>query len=122
MGFTLQGFGPFLHWLTLVILFVLPVLAAFALFKLGGLPGEIAKARGHPQAVAINVCAWMGITTIAMWPVAMVWAHLSTAQPANTGGLSQTDTKSLRGKLRLLSQRIAALEGKLSTERPSGGA
>jgi hypothetical protein len=27
--FTLQGFGPFLHWLTLGILCVMPILAAF---------------------------------------------------------------------------------------------
>ena len=122
MGFTLQGFGPLLHWLTLVILCVLPVLAAFVLFKLGGLPGAIAKARGHPQAAAINVCGWMGIITIVMWPIAMVWAHFSPGRPADTGGLSQADTKSLLGKLRQLSQRIATLEGKLSTQRTTGGA
>ncbi len=85
MGFTLQGLGPFLHWMTLGALCVMPVLAAFAIYKLGGLPGSIAKSRGHPQADAINICGWMGIITIVLWPIAMVWAHLV---PGRLGGLS----------------------------------
>jgi hypothetical protein len=118
MGFTLQGFGPFLHWLTLVVLCVLPVLAAFVLYKLGGLPGTIAKTRGHPQAAAVNICGWMGVITLVLWPVAMVWAHLSTDKATDTGGLSEGDAKSLLGKLQQVSQRIAALDSAL----PTGGA
>ena len=52
MAFTLQGFGPFLHWLTLVILCVLPVVLGIVLYKVGGLPGSIAAARGHPHLPA----------------------------------------------------------------------
>ena len=114
MGFTLQGFGPFLHWLTLGILFVLPVLAAFVLYKLGGLPGAIARARGHPQAEAINICGWMGVITIVLWPVAMVWAYLVTARSADDPGLSQSDANALIGKLQRASRRVEALESKLS--------
>ena len=50
MGFTLQGLGPFLHWMTLGALAVAPVLVAFVIYKLGSLPGSIARSRGHPQA------------------------------------------------------------------------
>jgi len=59
--------------------------AASAIYKLGGLPGSIAKSRGHPQADAINICGWMGIITIVLWPIAMVWAHLV---PGRLGGRS----------------------------------
>jgi uncharacterized protein DUF3302 len=114
MAFTLQGFGPFLHWLTLVVLCVMPVLAAIVLYKLGGLPGAIAKARGHPQASAINICGWMGIITIVLWPIAMVWAHLSPAKAAGADDLSETDITSLVDKLRQVSLRIAAIESKLA--------
>ena len=79
MQFTLQGFGPFLHWLTLGILFVMPVVIGLVIYKLGSLPGDIARARNHPQAVAISICGWMGIITLVLWPIAMVWAHLRLA-------------------------------------------
>lgn len=45
MGFTLQAFGPFLHWMTLGVLASAPILLAFLLYKLGGLPGSIARTR-----------------------------------------------------------------------------
>ena len=76
MGFTLQGVGPFLHWMTLGALCVFPVLAALVIYKLGSLPGSVARSRGHPRAGAINIDGWMGIITIVLWPIAMVWAHL----------------------------------------------
>jgi hypothetical protein len=120
-GFTLQGFGPFLDWLTLGILFVLPVLAALVLYKLGGLPGAIAKSNGHPQATAINVCGWMGIITLVLWPIAMVWAHLSPGKSADTGSLSGSDTKTLLARLQQVSQRIAAIESQLPKQHPRGG-
>jgi hypothetical protein len=55
MDFKLQAFGPFLHWLTLVVLCVMPVVAAYVIYRLGSLPGAIARARNRPQADAINV-------------------------------------------------------------------
>jgi hypothetical protein len=122
MSFTLQGFGPFLHWLTLIILCVLPVLAGFVIYKLGGLPGAIAKTRRHPQAAAINICGWMGVITLVLWPIAMVWAYLSPDRAADTGSFSEVDAKSLLGKLQRASQRIAAIDNALSTQRMTGGA
>ena len=86
MGFALQGLGPFLHWMTLGALCAMPVLAAFVVYKLGSLPGSIARSRGHPQADAINICGWMGIITIVLWPVAMVWAQRPACRHHSHGG------------------------------------
>jgi len=122
MGFTLQGFGPFLHWLTLGILFVMPVLLAYALYRLGSLPGEIARARAHPQAEAVSICGWMGIVTVVLWPVAMVWAHLKPTTLGGATGLSGSEAQALLGKLKQASQRIATLEDNLSKQRVSTGA
>ena len=121
MAFTLQGFGPFLHWLTLVILCVLPVVLGFVLYKLGGLPGSIAAARGHPQAAAINVCGWMGLVTLVLWPVAMVWAHLNRGS-TDASGPSSRGARSVVGELKLASERLATIEASLtkSTSAPGG--
>jgi hypothetical protein len=40
----------------------------------GSLPEAIAKARGHPRAESINLCGWMGVITLMLWPFAMMWA------------------------------------------------
>ncbi len=114
MSFTLQGIGPFLHWMTLGILLAAPFLLAFVIYKLGSLPGSIARARGHPQADAINICGWMGIITLVLWPVAMVWAHLTPPKPVARQPLSDADREALVRMLRQTSQRIAGLEHWLS--------
>jgi hypothetical protein len=115
MGFTLQGAGPFLHWLTLGVLFAMPVLIGFIVYKLGSLPGDIARARNHPQAKAISICGWMGVITLIMWPIAMVWARSNAAAgPAAAGSGSEASSQSLAGKLRQASQRLAEIEASLS--------
>ncbi|ABE39747.1 conserved hypothetical protein [Rhodopseudomonas palustris BisB5] len=119
MSFTLQGFGPFLHWLTLAILCVLPVAIGAVLYKLGGLPGSIAAARGHPQAAAINICGWMGLVTLVLWPVAMVWAHLDRAP--TRGSPSSDSSRSVVGKLQQVSQRLAAIEAELTRTTTARG-
>ena len=91
MTFTMQGAGPILHWFTLVILCVFPAIGALVVYKLGGLPGSIATARGHLQAAAINVCGWMGIITLVLWPIAMVWAHLSPGNAVSAGAVAHDD-------------------------------
>lgn len=121
MGFSLQWLGPFLHWLTLAVLFVMPVLLAYVLYKLGSLPGAIARARGHPQADAVNACGWMGIITIVLWPVAMVWAHLSPARQGSVSALSDSNINLLVEKLQQASQRLAALENALPDRSAAGG-
>jgi hypothetical protein len=117
MAFSLQAAGPILHWFTLVILCVLPVIGAIVLYKLGGLPGSIAAARGHPQAAAINVCGWMGLVTIVLWPLAMVWAHTSP-HGASTGPATRSaDQKALLDALRSATRRLDELEMDMSTRR-----
>jgi hypothetical protein len=121
MGFTLQGFGPFLHWLTLGILCLLPILLVYVLYRLGSLPGEIARSRNHPQAEAINICGWMGIITIVLWPIAMVWAYLRSDRPLG-GGAALAPNNVVIDKLKQASQRLEALERKLGPQRAAGGA
>jgi hypothetical protein len=114
MQFTLQGVGPFLHWLTLGVLAVAPILIAYVIYKLGSLPGSIARLRKHPQADAINICGWMGIITIVLWPIAMVWAYLVPGRPiAGLEPGAVEDRAALTAKLQQASQRIAAIESKL---------
>jgi hypothetical protein len=114
MSFTLQGIGPFLHWMTLGILVLFPLLAAYVIYKLGGLPGSIARSRGHPQADAINICGWMGVVTIVLWPIAMVWAHLVPGKPVAGGAPdAQPELDALMAKLRQASARLADIERKL---------
>jgi hypothetical protein len=120
--FTLQGFGPFLHWLTLGILFVMPVVVGLVIYKLGCLPGDIARARNHPQATAISICGWMGIITLVLWPIAMVWAHLDLPAAAAEGSGSATAAPSLIGKLQQASQRLAAIEASLPKTLAEHGA
>jgi hypothetical protein len=114
MGFTLQGFGPFLHWLTLGILCVFPVLAAYVVYKLGSLPGAIARSREHPQADAINICGWLGIITLVLWPIAMVWAHLAPGRPiSGDENAAPEDSASLIAKLQQVAHRLADIESRL---------
>jgi hypothetical protein len=113
MDFTLQGFGPFLHWLTLGVVIAMPLLAAFLIYILGGLPGRIAKSRGHPQAAAVNICGWMGIITLVLWPLAMVWAYWSYNKRASDDTFTQADANRVLAAVREASRRIAAIEAKL---------
>jgi hypothetical protein len=67
-GFDVFAFVVFAVLLgTLVLLIVL----------LGGMPGRIAKKRGHPQAAAVNAAAWISLVTLgSLWPIALVWAFI----------------------------------------------
>lgn len=107
MRFTLQSFDPFLHWMTLVILCIMPLLIGYVLYKLGSLPGAIARERGHPQAAAIGICGWMGVVTLVLWPVAMVWAHLS---PARLGEINADRTSELLARMQRASKLLAQIE------------
>lgn len=110
MDFTLQSFGPFLHWLTLVVLCIIPLLAIYVVYRIGKLPGDIARARHHPQAGAIRVCGWMGVITLVLWPLAMVWAFLKP------GSGSHEDDR-LITRLHEARQRLAVLEHQLSHQQ-----
>jgi cytochrome b561 len=120
MDFKLQAFGPFLHWLTLIVLCIMPVLIAYVIYRLGGLPGAIARSRNHPQADAINICGWMGIITLVLWPVALVWAYLNPNKPLTGGSAAAADKQALIGQLREARQRLAVLEDRLPQQRAGG--
>jgi hypothetical protein len=117
--FKLQAFGPFLHWLTLIVLCVMPIVAAYALYRLGRLPGAIARARNHPQADAINICGWMGLFTLVLWPLALVWAYLRTDR-AVAGSPAAAGDAALIAEFQKARQRLATLEARLPQRRAGG--
>lgn len=61
-----------------IILVVLAILAAVIFIELADIPGNIAKSKGHPQAKAIHILAWLGLIMGGVgWVLAMVWANMS---------------------------------------------
>ena len=96
--------------LDIFALVVMGVLIAFVIFlvvKLGPIPGNIAKKRGHPQADAINVLGWIGVITLGLaWPLALTWAY----------------TRSGEQQTAYLGERVATLEAELATLKAQGGA
>jgi Protein of unknown function (DUF3302) len=61
--------------MTFVVFGVLLTAAVIVVVELGGLPGKIARDRGHPQAASVNVAGWLGLATLGiLWPLALIWA------------------------------------------------
>ncbi|MFW2438155.1 MAG: DUF3302 domain-containing protein [Arenicellales bacterium] len=90
----------------LIVMGILIAVVIVAVVKLGPLPGNIAKKRGHPQADAINVLGWIGIITMGVsWLIALVWAFTRTAEQQND----------------YLSERVATLESELAALKTEGG-
>ena len=90
----------------LIVMGILIAVVIIAVVKLGPLPGNIAKKRGHPQADAINVLGWIGVITLGVsWLIALVWAFTRTAE--------QQD--------QYISERVAALESELNALKTNGG-
>ena len=90
----------------LIVMGILIAVIIVAVVKLGPLPGNIAKKRGHPQADAINVLGWIGIITMGVsWLIALVWAY----------------TRSAEQQAEYLSERVATLESELSALKTDGG-
>ena len=120
--FELQGIGPTLNWIVVPLLFTIPALLAFMIFLLGGLPGEIAVARGHRRATAVNVCGWLGLLSIILWPVALIWAYMdppdSETQITN---LSAVDLARIAVALRRTSDRVAKIERMITENEPTPG-
>ncbi len=96
--------------LDIFALVVIAILIAFVIFlavKLGPLPGNIARTRGHPQADAINVLGWIGVITLGLaWPLALIWAY----------------TRSGEQQAAYLGERVATLEAELAALKSQGGA
>ncbi len=95
--------------LDIFALVVMGILVAFVILlvvKLGPIPGNVAKSRGHPQADAINVLGWIGVVTLGLaWPIALVWAY----------------TRSGEQQTAYLGERVATLEAELSAMKIQGG-
>jgi len=111
MGFQMQSSGEWLYWLCFAIVIALVVAGIWALYTLGGLPGRVARSRGHPQAAAISVCGWLGLITFILWPIALVWAY--TSPLAARSVVTSEDLDGLLADLRRTSERIAAIEAGL---------
>ncbi len=90
----------------LVVMGVLITFVILMVVKLGPIPGNIAKSRGHPQADAINVLGWIGVVTLGLaWPIALVWAY----------------TRSGEQQAAYLGERVASIEVELAALKAQGG-
>ena len=91
----------------LVVMGVLVAFIVFLVVKVGPLPGNIARRRGHPQADAVYVLGWIGVITLGLaWPFALVWAYARPSEKCNAA----------------LAARIYALEAELATLKAGGDA
>ena len=60
------------------ILVVVVMIAAVLFIELAGMPGEIARRRGHPQAKAIGLLGWIGLPMgVAPWLIALIWSNMN---------------------------------------------
>jgi hypothetical protein len=57
-----------------LIVFAVSVII-FGIAKIHMLPGQIAVARGHPQAKAIEICSLLGLLVFPFWMFALLWAY-----------------------------------------------
>jgi len=95
---------PVLDVFTFIVLGILLSAGLYVAFRLGALPGQIARQRGHPQADAINVAGWVGLLTLGLlWPLALIWAF-TRPQAASE---AEPD---LRREVQNLSKRVEGLE------------
>lgn len=86
----------------LIVIVIIAAVAIWLIVLIGNIPGNIARAAGHPQAEAISYLAWIGLLTLGLgWFVALVWAKMKPA-----------------GNDAALEQRVSELENRL---RQSGG-
>jgi hypothetical protein len=65
---------------------VLTVVAVVIVVTIGGLPGQLARKWGHPQASAVTAAGWIGLATGGLlWPIAFVWAFIVPANQQGSG-------------------------------------
>ncbi|WP_422023970.1 DUF3302 domain-containing protein [Roseibium sp.] len=111
-------------YFTFGIMGVILLLIVFLIFFFGDAPGKIARERGHPQADAINVCAWIGLAAGGVgWVVALVWAYTRPVgitvtpklEPANAETMGSQELKAeitnLKGRLAELEHHLEAQTG-----------
>ncbi|HME27099.1 MAG TPA: DUF3302 domain-containing protein [Acetobacteraceae bacterium] len=74
LGFKLDGWD----FATFAALFVVGAGFVTMLILVLGLPGQIAIARKHPEAEAVNMMGWLGFIAIVPWVQAFIWAFKPT--------------------------------------------
>ena len=124
MGFQAQSNAELIYGLTFAIIFGLSIVAVTGLYKLGGLPGRVARSRGHQRAAVISACGWLGLLVFVLWPIAFLWARKTPKRrPPRSLTADEGDLDALAAELRETSEQIAALEARLrvhsSKELPS---
>ena len=67
------------------------VVIVVGIIKVHGLPGDIAKRKGHPQAEAIRICSLLGLIVFPFWMFALLWAYI---KPVMTPISIETDSGS----------------------------
>ena len=101
-----------------VVLLVIVVSIVGCFIGLAKLPGDMARAKGHPQADAINIAGWLGLllTLGVVWVFAMVWANMAPIA-SNNAETNEADREAAS-----LRARIAELEAQLAGgAEPTGG-
>jgi hypothetical protein len=87
----LEGFA-------LLVILLICSIAIWLIVLLGNLPGNIARAAGHPQAEAISYLAWIGLLTLGIgWCIALVWAKM---KPVATDAALERRISELESRLR----------------------
>jgi hypothetical protein len=97
----------------------MPIVLAYVIYRLGSLPGAIARSRNHPQADAISICGWMGIITLVLWPLALVWAYVAPNKSPIGGAAPEANDAALIAKLHEARQRLEALQARIP-QQPVG--
>jgi hypothetical protein len=80
----------------LIVLAVLCAATIWLVVVIGNIPGNMARAAGHPQADAISILAWIGLLTLGLgWFIALVWAKTKPvfAAPALEQRVSELEAK-----------------------------
>jgi hypothetical protein len=100
-----------LDLLTFTVLGVLLSVGLYAAFRLGALPGRIARQRGHPQTDAINVAGWLGLLTLGvLWPFALIWAFTRQRAAPDAEPELRREVQSLSGRIRDLEEQALQRE------------
>ena len=74
-----------------IILVIIVLLAIWVYVEMAKFPGNKARERGHPQADAINVLAWIGLLLgVVPWVIALVWAYTKPIGVTLGGGSADT--------------------------------
>jgi len=76
----------FLDLFAWVVLLILVVSAVAMIVIAGSLPGDIARARNHPQEQAVRMAGWITLfLALPLWPVVLIWAYVDWPRREEAG-------------------------------------